>query len=193
MLDPFAQLFQHCWGRARSLRMVYKDLWVVSFPRYTAGPNIVGSCCIRLHTTSNKHATTPNIVGATLLGAVASVCTQPDTEWNCCGVGNSSSLERLQSRAAKIVSKMSNSDKAVDYLKWPSLVNRRGRTIITNSLKDALKDTARNSLKTTSLLTDPYTIPLLGKLTGCTYRGFELTLLKTLYYNGCIISNKLNF
>ena len=49
MLDPFAQLFQHWWGHARSLRMVYKDLWVVSFPRYTAGPNIVGKCCIRLH------------------------------------------------------------------------------------------------------------------------------------------------
>ena len=60
MLDLFAKLFQHCLGRARSLRMVYKDLWVVSFPRYTAGPNIVGSCCIRLHTT-------PNIVGATML------------------------------------------------------------------------------------------------------------------------------
>ena len=41
MLDPFAELFQHCWGHARSLRMVYKDLWVVSFPRCTAGPNIV--------------------------------------------------------------------------------------------------------------------------------------------------------
>ena len=41
MLDPFAQLFQHCWGHARSLRMVYKELWVVSFPRCTAGPNIV--------------------------------------------------------------------------------------------------------------------------------------------------------
>ena len=76
MLDPFAQLFQHCWGRARSLRMVYKDLWVVSFPRCTAGPNIVGSCCIRLDTTANTHATTPNIVGATMLGVVASVCTQ---------------------------------------------------------------------------------------------------------------------
>ena len=49
MLDPFAQLFQHCWGRVRSLRMVYKDLWVLSFPRCTAGPNIVGSCCVRLH------------------------------------------------------------------------------------------------------------------------------------------------
>ena len=76
MLDPFAQLFQHCWGRARALRMVYKDLWAVSFPRCTADPNIVGSCCIRLHTTANTHATTPNIVGATMLEVVASVCMQ---------------------------------------------------------------------------------------------------------------------
>ena len=65
MLDPFAQLFQHCWGHARSLRMVYKDLSVISFPRCTAGPNIVGSCCIPWHTTTNTHATTPYIVGAT--------------------------------------------------------------------------------------------------------------------------------
>ena len=56
MLDPFAQLFQHYWGHARSLRMVYKDLWIVSFPRCTAGPNIVGSYCIRLHTTANNTA-----------------------------------------------------------------------------------------------------------------------------------------
>ena len=53
MLDPIAQLLQHCWGHARSLRMVYKDLLVVSFPRCTSGPNIVGSC---LHTThQNGH------------------------------------------------------------------------------------------------------------------------------------------
>ena len=57
------QLFQHCWGHARALHMVCKVLWVVSFPRCTAGPNIVGSCCIRLHTTANTHATTHNIVG----------------------------------------------------------------------------------------------------------------------------------
>ena len=76
MLDPFAQL-QHCWGHARTLRMVHKDLWVVSFLRCTAGPNIVGSCCIRLHTTAKTHATTPNIVGPTISGVVASVCTQP--------------------------------------------------------------------------------------------------------------------
>ena len=50
MLDPFAQPFQHCWGHAHSLRIVYKDLWVVSFPRCTAGRNIVGSCCARFST-----------------------------------------------------------------------------------------------------------------------------------------------
>ena len=77
MLDSFAQLFQHCWGHARSLRMVYKDLWVVSFPRCTASPNIVRFCCICLHTTANTHATTPDIVGATMLGVVGSVCKQP--------------------------------------------------------------------------------------------------------------------
>ena len=77
-LDPFAQLFQHCWGHALSLRMDYIDVWVVFFPRCTAGPKLVGSCyCIRLHTTANICATTPNIVGATMLGVVAPVCTQP--------------------------------------------------------------------------------------------------------------------
>ena len=75
MLDPFVQHFPHCWGHARSLCMDYKDLWVVFFPRCTAGPNIVWSCCIRLHTTANTHATTPNIVGETMLGVVAPVCT----------------------------------------------------------------------------------------------------------------------
>ena len=40
-------------------------------------PGFVGSCCIRLHTTANRHSTTPNIIGATMLGVVASVCTQP--------------------------------------------------------------------------------------------------------------------
>ena len=96
MLDPFAQFFQHCWGHARSLRVVYKDLWVVSFPRCTAGPNIVGSCCIRLHTTANTHATTPNIVGATLLGVVASVCTQPNYQYFKLGTTRSCVYSKLQ-------------------------------------------------------------------------------------------------
>ena len=48
-VDPFAQLFQHCWGHAHELHMVYKVLWVVS---------------------SNDALQVP-----TLLGVVASVCT----------------------------------------------------------------------------------------------------------------------
>ena len=48
MFDRFAQLFQPCWGYARALTWFYKVLWVTSFPRCTAGPNIVGSSCIRL-------------------------------------------------------------------------------------------------------------------------------------------------
>ena len=35
------------------------------------------TCCIRLHTTTNTDATTPNIVGATMLRVVASICMQP--------------------------------------------------------------------------------------------------------------------
>ena len=42
---------------------------------HTAALNNVGSCCIRLHTTANTDATIPNIVGRTILGVVASVCT----------------------------------------------------------------------------------------------------------------------
>ena len=52
----------NCWGHARRLHMDFKVLWVVSFPQCTAGPNIVGSCCIRVHSTANTDATTPNIV-----------------------------------------------------------------------------------------------------------------------------------
>ena len=47
-----------------------------------------------------------------------------------CGIaaesaGNSTSLEKLQRCAANIVSKKGDSDKALEYLKWPSLVTRR--------------------------------------------------------------------
>ena len=74
MLDPFARFFQHRRGHARS----FQDLWVAFFPRCTARPKLVGSCCIRLHTTDNTHATIPNIFGTIMLGVVAPVCTQPN-------------------------------------------------------------------------------------------------------------------
>ena len=69
LLDPFAQLLQHCWSHARALHMVSKVLWVVSFPRCTAGPNSVWSC---LHTThqhcyNNSQYCRANNIGSSLL------------------------------------------------------------------------------------------------------------------------------
>ena len=71
---PFALFFQHYWGHACALHLVSKVLWVVSFPRCTACPNIVRSCCICLHITANIDATTPIIVGPPMLGVVWSIC-----------------------------------------------------------------------------------------------------------------------
>ena len=64
MLDPFAQLLQHCWCHACTLHMISKVLWIVSFPQCAAGSNIVGS----FHTTTH-------IVSPIVLGVVVSVCT----------------------------------------------------------------------------------------------------------------------
>ena len=78
---------KQCWVRLHSssnsvgaptlITHYYKDVWVVSFARCTAGPNIVESCCICLHITAKTDATTNDIVGATMLGVVASVYMQP--------------------------------------------------------------------------------------------------------------------
>ena len=61
-----------------------------------------------------------------------------DTVWKSCGVGNSSSLERLQRRASKIVSKTGESERALDYRKWPSLVNR-GESHVNELVKRCIK------------------------------------------------------
>ena len=58
---------------------------------------------------------------------------------------------------------MSDSDKALDYLKWQSLVNRRETAMLMNLSRDALKDNARNFLKTIVLSTVLSTVELRGK------------------------------
>ena len=71
MLEPFAQLLQHCWDQ-------------VFFQWYTACPNIAGSCCIRLHTVANTNAATPNIVGPTMLFAVATIADDNLSPFKAC-------------------------------------------------------------------------------------------------------------
>ena len=68
MLRPFAHPVACCSAK-------FQTGQTLSFPRCTAYTNIVGSCRFRLHTTANTDATTLNIVGPTMLGVVASVCT----------------------------------------------------------------------------------------------------------------------
>ena len=67
--------------------LVTKVLCVVSCPRCTAGPNIVGSCYISLHTTANVDTTTPNIVDPAVLGVVASIICVQLKECNFCFCG----------------------------------------------------------------------------------------------------------
>ena len=50
-----------------------------------------------------------------------------DTVWTCCGKGNAQELERLQNRAARIVTKHSHT--ALSNLKWDSLECRRERHV----------------------------------------------------------------
>ena len=68
---------------------------------------------------------TSDCANSTYTACIHPIMDYCDTVWNCCGVGNSSPLERLLRSAAKIVSKTGESDRALDYLKCPSLVNRR--------------------------------------------------------------------
>ena len=58
---------------------------------------------------------------------------------------------------------MSDSDKALDYLKWQSLVNRRETAMLMNLSRDALNNNARNFLKTIVLSTVLSTVELRGK------------------------------
>ena len=68
LLRPRTRIKHGLLGVLQSL-----SLWSVSFlRRCTAGPNNVGSCCVRLHTTANTNATTHNIVGPIMFGLLRS-------------------------------------------------------------------------------------------------------------------------
>ena len=45
ILDPFAQLSQHCWSHALALHIVSEFLWVVPFPVRVKGGTACGMAC----------------------------------------------------------------------------------------------------------------------------------------------------
>ena len=70
MLDPFAQLFQHCWDHVRALNMDYKDCILPIM--YRRSQHCWKFLYPFAHPTANTDATTPNHAGPTMFRVVAS-------------------------------------------------------------------------------------------------------------------------
>ena len=116
-----------------------------------------------------------------------------DTVWNCRGIGNSSSLERLQRRAAKIVSKTSDSDRALNYLKWSSLVNRR-KSHVNELVKRCIKGQCSQFFKSYFTFNSSVHNRIMRQMTMLHLLKIRTALAKnSFYFNSSVIMNRLNF
>ena len=48
-----------------------------------------------------------------------------DAVWSCCGIVNADKLEKLRRRAARIVMRLESSEKAINFLGYVTLEERR--------------------------------------------------------------------
>ena len=67
-----------------------------------------------------------NIVYVSFVRPILEYC---DTVWNCCESRNAKNMEKLQRRAARIVTRIPDSDRAMEMMKWPSLQSRRDKNV----------------------------------------------------------------
>ena len=67
-----------------------------------------------------------NIVYCSLIRPILEYCV---SVWGCCGEGHKQGLEALQNRAARIVARTARSNPAKDVLKWPTLEERRRKSV----------------------------------------------------------------
>ena len=131
-----------------------------------------------------------NSIHTTFVRPIMDYC---DTVWNCCGVGSSWSLERLQRRAAKIVSKMSDSYIALDYLKWPSLVNRR-ESCVSKLVKRCIKGQWQQFFKNYFTFNSSVHNRITRQMNMLHLQRIRIDLGKNSFsHNGSVIFNKLNF
>ena len=66
------------------------------------------------------------IVYCSLIRPILEYCV---SVWGYCGKGHKHGLEALQNRAARIVARTVRSNPAMDLLKWPTLEERRRKTV----------------------------------------------------------------
>ena len=111
----------------------------------------------------------------------------------CRGIGNSSSLERLQRRAAKIVSKTSDSERALNYLKWSSLVNRR-KSHVNELVKRCIKGQCSQFFKSYFTFNSSVHNRIMRQMTMLHLLKIRTALAKnSFYFNSSVIINRLNF
>ena len=115
-----------------------------------------------------------------------------DTVWTCCGKVNAQELERLQNRAARIVTKCSHSNTALSNLKWDSLECRRERHVF-NLVKTSLRGQCPQFLRNYFILNKDVVrrVTRQSNLLHLPKVRTE-TAKRSFYYNGCIVFNKLS-
>ena len=67
-----------------------------------------------------------NVVYCSLIRPILEYCVGV---WGCCGQGHKKGLEALQNQAARIVARTVHSNLAMDLLKWPTLEERRCKSV----------------------------------------------------------------
>ena len=127
-----------------------------------------------------------NIVYVSFIRPILEYC---DTVWDRCGAGNASSLEKLQRRAARIVSRIPESDKAMNMLKWPSLQSRRDDNIfklVNKCIQGRCPQLFKNYFTFNSSVHSRVTRQS-HKLHLPRVRTEQAK--KSFYYNGCVVYN----
>lgn len=115
-----------------------------------------------------------------------------DTVWTGCGKTNGDALEKVQNRAARIVTKLQRSEEALKYLKWESLLYRRDKHVY-NLVKRSLVGKTPQFLKhyfsfnhstVQRINRQSYQLRFPKVKTECGKKGF--------FYYGCTIYNRFN-
>ena len=130
-----------------------------------------------------------NIVYTSLIRPVIDYC---DTVWACCGKGNAEQMEKLQRRAARIVTKCDSSDIALSNLKWNILESRRERHVL-NLVKMSRSCQCPQFFKNYFA----FNTDIVPRSTRQSFllhlpRVRTETAKRSFYYNGCIVFNRLN-
>ena len=130
---------------------------------------------------------TANIIYKSFILPIAEYC---DTVWNSCGKVNTNLVEKLQRRAARIITKSTNTDEALDQLRYQSLEERREKHIY-SLVKKCINGQApqffnnyftfnRDIIKQTTRQSNMLHLPSVRTETA----------KRSFYYHGCIVFNR---